>query len=117
MLKPQFIVAPAPHKGFVLPIGLRPQSLQVLDLGKPLVHDIAAINQTLFTLHPRPSNTAIMFGITPLKKFPTPVARPLAPFFIAGLVIAYGINAGQNAMMQSDEWKNDPRNPNAKSSH
>ncbi|KAI0458192.1 ATP synthase j chain-domain-containing protein [Xylaria acuta] len=39
------------------------------------------------------------FGITPLKKFPAPVLKPLAPFFVAGLVIAYGINSAQNAMM------------------
>ncbi|ETS73976.1 hypothetical protein PFICI_13842 [Pestalotiopsis fici W106-1] len=73
------------------------------------------------------------FGVTPLKKFPTPVLKPLAPFFAAGLVILYGVNSAQNAMMKSmncsvaprnqlrlltrrspgDEWKNDPRNPNA----
>ncbi|KAI2604841.1 putative mitochondrial F1F0 ATP synthase subunit Atp18 [Hypoxylon fragiforme] len=52
-------------------------------------------------------------GLTPPKKFPTPVLRPLAPFFAAGLVIAYGVNSAQNAMMKSDEWKNDPRNPYA----
>ncbi|KAK4069290.1 hypothetical protein Trihar35433_5869 [Trichoderma harzianum] len=33
---------------------------------------------------------------------------------LPGLVIAYGANSAQNAMMASDEWKNDPRNPNAK---
>ncbi|KKO97306.1 F-type H+-transporting ATPase subunit J [Trichoderma harzianum] len=33
---------------------------------------------------------------------------------LTGLVIAYGANSAQNAMMASDEWKNDPRNPNAK---
>lgn len=54
------------------------------------------------------------FGVTPLKKFPAPVLKPMTPFFIAGIVIAYGINAAQNASMQSDEFKNDPRNPNAK---
>ncbi|KAH6647105.1 ATP synthase subunit J [Truncatella angustata] len=53
------------------------------------------------------------FGVTPLKKFPAPVLRPMAPFFAAGLVIIYGVNAAQNSMMASDEWKNDPRNPNA----
>ncbi|OIW31286.1 ATPase, F0 complex, subunit J [Coniochaeta ligniaria NRRL 30616] len=57
------------------------------------------------------------FGVTPLKKFPAPVLRPMAPFFAAGLVIAYGVNAAQNAMMASDEFKNDPRNPNAKAGH
>ncbi|KAK4169749.1 ATP synthase j chain-domain-containing protein [Cladorrhinum sp. PSN259] len=51
-------------------------------------------------------------GITPLKKFPTPVLKPLAPFLAAAVVIAYGINSAQNAMMSSDEFKNDPRNPN-----
>ncbi|KAK3939741.1 ATPase, F0 complex, subunit J [Diplogelasinospora grovesii] len=56
------------------------------------------------------------FGITPLKKFPAPVLRPMAPFFVAGLVIAYGVNSAQSAMMQSDEWKNDRRNIYAKSS-
>ncbi|GJC84719.1 hypothetical protein ColLi_07557 [Colletotrichum liriopes] len=35
----------------------------------------------------------------------------------AGLVIAYGINSAQNAMMKSDEWKNDARNPLAKKAH
>ncbi|PSR76781.1 ATP synthase j chain-domain-containing protein [Coniella lustricola] len=53
-------------------------------------------------------------GVTPLKKFPAPVLKPMAPFFAAGLIIAYGINSLQNAAMQSDEWKNDPRNPLAK---
>ncbi|KAI0521069.1 putative mitochondrial F1F0 ATP synthase subunit Atp18 [Xylaria bambusicola] len=54
------------------------------------------------------------FGIHPLKKFPAPIMKPLAPFFAAGLIIAYGVNSAQNAMMASDEWKNDPRNPDAK---
>ncbi|KAB5562736.1 ATP synthase subunit J [Coniochaeta sp. 2T2.1] len=54
------------------------------------------------------------FGVTPLKKFPAPVLRPMAPFFAAGLVIMYGVNAAQNSMMATDEFKNDPRNPNAK---
>ncbi|KAL3477769.1 ATPase, F0 complex, subunit J [Aspergillus californicus] len=46
------------------------------------------------------------------KKFPGPIAKPLAPFFAAGLVILYGVNSAQNAMMNSAEFKNDPRNPN-----
>ncbi|KAF2485980.1 ATPase, F0 complex, subunit J [Neohortaea acidophila] len=50
------------------------------------------------------------------KKFPAPIARPLWPFYTAGLVIAYGINSAANVMMQSDEYKNDPRNPYAKTS-
>ncbi|KAI1379908.1 putative mitochondrial F1F0 ATP synthase subunit Atp18 [Hypoxylon crocopeplum] len=54
-------------------------------------------------------------GITPFKKFPAPVLKPLAPFFAAALIVAYGVNVAQTSMMQSDEWKNDPRNPNAKS--
>ncbi|KAL2121704.1 hypothetical protein VTJ04DRAFT_2159 [Mycothermus thermophilus] len=57
------------------------------------------------------------FGVTPLKKFPTPVLRPMAPFLAAALVIGYGINSAQNAMMNTPEFKNDPRNPNAKAKH
>ncbi|CAJ2504200.1 Uu.00g115940.m01.CDS01 [Anthostomella pinea] len=56
-------------------------------------------------------------GAAPLKKFPAPVLKPMAPFFAAGLVILYGVNAAQTSMMKSDEWKNDPRNPNAKAGH
>ncbi|OJK03208.1 F1F0 ATP synthase subunit i [Aspergillus aculeatinus CBS 121060] len=48
------------------------------------------------------------------KKFPTPVAGPLGPFFAAGLVVLYGVNSLQNALMNTAEFKNDPRNPNAK---
>ncbi|KIN07578.1 hypothetical protein OIDMADRAFT_16218 [Oidiodendron maius Zn] len=48
------------------------------------------------------------------KKFPAPFARPMAPFFVAGLVIMYGVNAAQTAFMNTAEFKNDPRNPNAK---
>ncbi|KAF4548593.1 ATP synthase subunit J [Elsinoe fawcettii] len=47
------------------------------------------------------------------KKFPTPIARPLWPFFTAGAIILYGVNSAQNAMMNTDEWRNDPRNPAA----
>ncbi|KAL1841733.1 hypothetical protein VTJ49DRAFT_6647 [Mycothermus thermophilus] len=57
------------------------------------------------------------FGVTPLKKFPTPVLRPMAPFLAAALVIGYGVNSAQNAMMNTDEFKNDPRNPNARAKH
>ncbi|KAI9929244.1 hypothetical protein ASPWEDRAFT_168917 [Aspergillus wentii DTO 134E9] len=52
------------------------------------------------------------------KKFPAPVAKPMAPFFAAGAVILYGVNSLANALSQTAEFKNDPRNPNAgKSSH
>ncbi|KAM5358740.1 hypothetical protein ACJZ2D_015024 [Fusarium nematophilum] len=61
-------------------------------------------------------------GVQPLKKFNAPFLKPYWPFFAAGqqliqdtgLVIAYGVNSAQTAMMNSAEWKNDPRNPNAK---
>ncbi|KAI1004298.1 hypothetical protein K3495_g3911 [Podosphaera aphanis] len=50
------------------------------------------------------------------KSYPAPVVRPMVPFYAAGLVVLYGMNSLANAMMNSDEFKNDPRNPNAKSS-
>ena len=33
----------------------------------------------------------------------------MTPFFVAGLIVLYGINAGANAMMDSEEFRNDPR--------
>ncbi|KAK8185104.1 ATPase, F0 complex, subunit J [Phyllosticta capitalensis] len=44
------------------------------------------------------------------RKWPTPVAKPMTPFYVAGIVILYGINAGANAYRQSAEFKDDPRN-------
>ncbi|KAH6629978.1 ATP synthase j chain-domain-containing protein [Chaetomium sp. MPI-SDFR-AT-0129] len=57
------------------------------------------------------------FGVVPLKKFPAPVLRPMAPFLAAAAVIAYGVNAAQNAMMNGEEFRNDPRNPNRRAGH
>ncbi|OJJ78639.1 F1F0 ATP synthase subunit i [Aspergillus glaucus CBS 516.65] len=51
------------------------------------------------------------------KKFPAPIAKPMAPFFAAGVVILYGINSLANTLSQTDEFKNDPRNPNAGKKH
>ncbi|KAI6247300.1 ATP synthase subunit J, mitochondrial [Erysiphe necator] len=48
------------------------------------------------------------------KKFPAPVARPMTPFYVAGAFVLYGINSLASAMMNSEEFRNDPRNPNAK---
>jgi hypothetical protein len=36
-------------------------------------------------------------------------AEPMMPFFVAGLIVLYGVNAGANAMMDSEEFRNDPR--------
>ncbi|KAF2150436.1 hypothetical protein K461DRAFT_295719 [Myriangium duriaei CBS 260.36] len=47
------------------------------------------------------------------KKFPTPIARPLWPFFAAGAVILYGVNAAQVAMSNSAEYATHPANPAA----
>ncbi|PSN69937.1 mitochondrial F1F0 ATP synthase-like protein subunit Atp18 [Corynespora cassiicola Philippines] len=45
------------------------------------------------------------------KKFPAPVARVMAPFYVSGLVILYGVNSFANTLAATDEYKNDPRNP------
>ncbi|KAF2271051.1 hypothetical protein CC78DRAFT_10131 [Lojkania enalia] len=45
------------------------------------------------------------------KKFAAPVARPMAPFYIAGVVVLYGVNSFANVLASTDEFKNDPRNP------
>ncbi|RPB01446.1 hypothetical protein L873DRAFT_657199 [Choiromyces venosus 120613-1] len=48
------------------------------------------------------------------RKWPTPVAKPLAPFFVAGVVIFYGVNSLSNFLASTEEYKNDPRNPRAR---
>ncbi|EEH17093.1 hypothetical protein PABG_07180 [Paracoccidioides brasiliensis Pb03] len=48
------------------------------------------------------------------RKYPAPVAKPMLPFFAAGLIVLYGINEFANVMMNTPEFKNDSRNPHAK---
>ncbi|ODV88558.1 hypothetical protein CANCADRAFT_27301 [Tortispora caseinolytica NRRL Y-17796] len=45
------------------------------------------------------------------RKYPTPLFKPLWPFAIGALVSTYLISKAADALMKSDEWKNDPRNP------
>ncbi|GAA5815276.1 ATPase, F0 complex, subunit J [Thamnidium elegans] len=49
-----------------------------------------------------------MFG---MRKWSTPVLRPAAPFIVGGAVVFYLVAKAQDAMINSDEYKNDPRNP------
>ncbi|ODQ50549.1 ATPase, F0 complex, subunit J, partial [Saitoella complicata NRRL Y-17804] len=49
-----------------------------------------------------------MFGY---KKYPTPILRPLWPFFAGGAIVVFGVNSIADAMMKSDQYKDDPRNP------
>jgi len=44
-------------------------------------------------------------------KWPTPVAKPMAPFFIAGAIVFYGVNSLAGFLGSTEEFKNDPRNP------
>ncbi|KAJ5410703.1 uncharacterized protein N7487_005062 [Penicillium crustosum] len=48
------------------------------------------------------------------KKFPGALSKPMAPFFAAGLIVLYGVNSLQNALSNTAQYQNDPRNPNAK---
>ncbi|KAJ6264178.1 5'-hydroxyaverantin dehydrogenase [Drechslerella dactyloides] len=67
------------------------------------------------------------------RKWPTPVCtfsspglhrimadifagEPMAPFIIAGGIVYYGVWQGQNALSNTDEFRHDPRNKNAKPS-
>ncbi|CDO53326.1 similar to Saccharomyces cerevisiae YML081C-A ATP18 Subunit of the mitochondrial F1F0 ATP synthase [Geotrichum candidum] len=45
------------------------------------------------------------------KKYPTPIVKPLWPFFIATGVVAFGISKAATASMNSEEFYNDPRHP------
>ncbi|OQD77823.1 hypothetical protein PENDEC_c002G04280 [Penicillium decumbens] len=48
------------------------------------------------------------------KKFPGLLGYPMTPFFAAGAIVLYGVNSLQNALSNTAQYKNDPRNPNAK---
>ncbi|OAD65907.1 ATP synthase subunit J ATP18 [Phycomyces blakesleeanus NRRL 1555(-)] len=51
-----------------------------------------------------------MFG---LRKWSTPFLRPAGPFMVGGAVVFYLVAKMQGAMIDSDEYRNDPRNPAA----
>ncbi|KAK9381528.1 ATP synthase j chain-domain-containing protein [Kockiozyma suomiensis] len=51
------------------------------------------------------------------KKYPTPIMKPLWPFAVGAVVTYYAIGKAATAMMDSDEFKNDPRNPNFGKKH
>ncbi|KAK3825960.1 MAG: ATP synthase subunit J, mitochondrial [Benniella sp.] len=46
-----------------------------------------------------------------MRAWSTPILRPMAPFFVGGAVTFYLINSAQEAMLKSEQFKNDPRNP------
>ncbi|TCD65925.1 hypothetical protein EIP91_001993 [Steccherinum ochraceum] len=48
-----------------------------------------------------------------LRKWPTPVVRPLWPFMAASGLTFFLVSKMQDLGVKSDEWKNDPRNPYA----
>lgn len=51
-----------------------------------------------------------MFG---LRAWPTPIARPLWPFFIGGAIVLYGVNKVQGVAVSTPEALKDPKNPYA----
>ncbi|EDR06481.1 uncharacterized protein LACBIDRAFT_294671 [Laccaria bicolor S238N-H82] len=48
-----------------------------------------------------------------LRKWPTPIVKPLWPFLIAGSITAYLVGKAQDSGIRSPEWRTDPRNPYA----
>ncbi|KAF9476516.1 hypothetical protein BDN70DRAFT_166595 [Pholiota conissans] len=48
-----------------------------------------------------------------LRKWPTPVVKPLWPFMAAGTITMYLVLKAQEGSVKSEQWRNDPRNPYA----
>ncbi|KAI0077666.1 hypothetical protein K474DRAFT_1057427 [Panus rudis PR-1116 ss-1] len=48
-----------------------------------------------------------------LRKWPTPVAKPIWPFVAASGITFYLVSKMQDMGVKSEQWKNDPRNPYA----
>ncbi|KAK9456846.1 ATP synthase j chain-domain-containing protein [Dipodascopsis uninucleata] len=58
------------------------------------------------------------FGLfTNLLRYPTPIMKPLWPFFVGAGITYYGIGLAADALMETEEFKNDPRNPKLKDAH
>ncbi|KAN0116600.1 ATPase, F0 complex, subunit J [Russula decolorans] len=48
-----------------------------------------------------------------LRKWPTPVFRPLWPFFAASGITYFLVSKAQDVAVRSEGFRNDPRNPYA----
>ncbi|KAI0784338.1 ATP synthase j chain-domain-containing protein [Abortiporus biennis] len=48
-----------------------------------------------------------------LRKWPTPVAKPIWPFIAASGLTFFLVGKMQDAGVKSEEFRNDPRNPYA----
>ncbi|ETS65142.1 hypothetical protein PaG_00200 [Moesziomyces aphidis] len=45
------------------------------------------------------------------RAYPTPILKPMWPFFIAAGVVFYGVNKLQDMAVSTEEASKDPRNP------
>ncbi|KIM40401.1 hypothetical protein M413DRAFT_446582 [Hebeloma cylindrosporum] len=48
-----------------------------------------------------------------LRKWPTPIVKPLWPFMVAGSFTVYLFAKAQESGIRSAQWRNDARNPYA----
>ncbi|KZP29029.1 hypothetical protein FIBSPDRAFT_851855 [Athelia psychrophila] len=48
-----------------------------------------------------------------LRKWPTPVLKPIWPFLAGGAITFYLVGKGQDAAVRSEEHRNNPKNPYA----
>ncbi|KAI0771074.1 ATPase, F0 complex, subunit J [Trametes elegans] len=48
-----------------------------------------------------------------LRKWPTPVAKPMWPFVAASALTFFLVGKAQDAAVKSESFRNDPRNPYA----
>ncbi|EST08265.1 ATPase, F0 complex, subunit J [Kalmanozyma brasiliensis GHG001] len=47
------------------------------------------------------------------RAYPTPLLKPMWPFFVAAGVVFYGVNKLQDMAVSTEEASKDPRNPYA----
>lgn len=46
-----------------------------------------------------------------IKRFNFPVVKYYWPFFVSGALVYYGVSKAADAMANSEQYINDPRNP------
>ncbi|THH06267.1 hypothetical protein EW145_g4199 [Phellinidium pouzarii] len=61
----------------------------------------------------QPEHNSFVMAFLGLRKWPTPVARPVAPFVAASALTYYLISTLQDMSVRSETYANDPKNPYA----
>lgn len=72
-------------------------------------HRTAALHHRLY--HVSSTTRIFKMAFFGFRAYPTPLVKPMWPFFIAAGVVFYGVNKLQDMAVSTEEASKDPRNP------